>query len=121
MMNLFQITRLQLQLIQCIIAGTKSANTSSSQVQRFQFASIIYNTDTSLQNYTKCPMWYNYSLDTHACECFSLWILKCDGTNTSIIRGQMLTYDLISLCNFDTLQTPRRVQYDNGRTYIAAQ
>ena len=39
-------------------------------------------------------MWYNYSLDTHACECFSLWILKCDGTNTSIIRGQMLTYDL---------------------------
>lgn len=76
--------------MQCMVEG----NALSSQLQHFQSASAIYNTVTPHQNYTKCGMWYNYSSDTHACECLSLWILNCDGMNAFINRGQMLTYDL---------------------------
>ena len=90
-MDLLHILLLQLQLIHYMIAGTNSAMVSSTQVQHFLKGTKIH--DIPHQNYTKCPMWYNYSSATNECECLSLLGLKCDGLNAFMHPGQTLTYN----------------------------
>ena len=91
MMKVHTCILLQLQLIYCVIAQRITAHASVTLVQRLQRGSAIHSIPH--QNYSKCPMWYNYSSATNACECFPLWIMKCDGLNVFIHPGHMLTYD----------------------------
>ena len=92
MMKAHILLQLQVQLIYCVIAYPFTVNASTTRVQRSQWGSAIH--EIPYQNYTVCPIWYNYSSATNACECFPLWMIQCNGVNVSIHSGQMLTYDL---------------------------
>ena len=83
---------LQLLLFQCMIWYTYTDSALSKQARNFQLGSAIAN-DLSHQNHRECPMWFNYNPATNDCQCFSFFMLKCDGEHASADPGQMLTYD----------------------------
>ena len=69
-----------LLILQCRFVFTGSENSVSPVPASVYSVTGIQN----LSNYTKCPMWINYSSATNDCQCFQFQPLKCDDKHASI-------------------------------------